>query len=89
MRVWEKDPQATLDWAFDWSKWLASGEEISSATVTVDSGLTKASESNTTTKVTVWLTGGTLGATYKVACRITTNQGRIDERTIGIRVTDR
>lgn len=89
MRVWEKDPQATLDWAFDWSKWLAPGEEISSATVTVDSGLTKASESNTATKVTVWLAGGTLGVTYKVACRITTNQGRIDERTIGIRVTDR
>ncbi len=89
MRVWEKDPSAVLDYQFDWSGWLQESETISSATVTVDSGLTKDSQSNTTTKATVWLSGGTLGAVYKVACRITTNQGRTDERTIGIRLTDR
>lgn len=90
MRTWEKDPQAVLDWAFDWSNWLAASETIAGTpVVTVDSGLTKDTQSNTTTKVTVWLSGGTLGTTYKVACRITTNQGRTDERTIGIRVTDR
>lgn len=89
MRTWEKDPSAVLDWQFDWTNWLAASETISSATVTVDAGLTKDSQSNTTTKVTVWLSGGTLGATYKVACRITTNQNRTDERTFGIRVTDR
>lgn len=88
-RVWEKDPQAVLDWAFDWSRWLATSETISSATVTVQSGLTKDSQSNSSTAVTVWLSGGTSGNTYSVACRITTNQGRTDERTIGIRVTDR
>jgi hypothetical protein len=89
-RIWDKDPQAVLDWAFDWSRWLAAGEEITGTpVVTVQSGLTKDSQSNTTTKVTVWLSGGTLGTTYSVACRITTNQGRTDERTIGIRVTDR
>lgn len=89
MRTWEKDPSAVLDWQFNWSNWLAASETISSATVTVDSGLTKDSQSNTTTSVTVWLSGGTLGTTYKVVCRITTNQGRTDERTIGIRLTDR
>jgi hypothetical protein len=90
MRTWAKDSQAVLDWAFDWSKWLAVGESITGTpTVTVDAGLTKDSQSNTTNTVTVWLSGGTLGTTYKVACRITTNQGRTDERTIGIRVTDR
>lgn len=89
MRIWSKDPQAVLDWAFEWSNWLAASETISSATVTVDAGLTKDTQSNTSTKVTVWLSGGTLGTTYKVVCRITTNQGRTDERTIGIRLTDR
>jgi hypothetical protein len=90
VRTWSKDPQAVLDWAFDWSNWLAASETISGTPViTVDSGLVKDSQSNTTTKVTVWLSGGTLGVAYKVACRITTNQGRTDERTIGIRVTDR
>lgn len=90
MRTWDKDPQAVLDWAFDWTNWLATGETITGTpTITVESGLTKDSQSNTTTKVTVWLSGGTLATTYKVACRITTNQGRTDERTIGIRITDR
>lgn len=89
MRTWDKDPQANLDWAFDWTNWLTSGDTISSAIVTVDSGLVGASQSNSDTKVTIWLSSGTPGQTYKVACRITTAQGRIDERTIGIRVTDR
>jgi hypothetical protein len=89
MRTWEKDPNATLDWGFDWSSWLSPAEEISTATVTVQSGLTKDSQSNTTNSVTVWISGGTSGVTYEVACRVTTNQGRTDERTIGIRVTDR
>lgn len=89
MKIWDKDPQATLDWAFDWTSWLSESETISSATVTVDAGLTKDSQTNTTTKVTAWISGGSLGTTYKVACRVTTNQGRTDERTIGIRVTER
>lgn len=89
-RIWEKDPSAVLDWAFDWSNWLSTSETITGTpTITVDTGITMGSQSNTTSKVTVWLSGGTPGTTYKVACRITTNQGRTDERTIGIRVTDR
>ncbi len=90
MREWDKDPQAVLDWAFDWSRWLAAGETITGTpVVTVDAGLTKDSQSNTGTRVTVWVSGGTRGTTYKVACRVTTDQGRTDERTIAIRVTDR
>jgi broad specificity phosphatase PhoE len=89
MRTWEKDPSATLDWKFNWTNWLSAAEEISSATVTVSAGLTKVSDTNTANTVTVWLSGGTLGESYTVNCRITTNQGRTDERTIGIRLTDR
>jgi hypothetical protein len=89
MRTWSKDPNAVLDWAFDWSRWLSESETISSAVIEVEDGLTKDSQSNTADTVTVWLSGGTLGVTYDVTCRITTNQGRTDERTIGIRVTDR
>lgn len=91
MRTWEKDPQAVLDWKYDWVNWMAAGETISGTpTITITpSGLTKDSQANTTTSVTVWLSSGTLGVTYRVACRIVTSQGRTDERTIGIRVTDR
>lgn len=89
MRTWEKDPSAVLDWAFNWTNWLSVAETISTATVTVQGGLTKDSQSVAAGVVTVWLSGGTLGDLYTVTCRITTNQGRTDERTIGIRMTDR
>ena len=84
-----KDPSAVLDYVFDWSGWLASGETIDTHTITVDTGLTKDSSTEDDGKVTVWLSGGTAGINYKVACLITTSAGRTDERTIWIKVTDR
>ncbi len=84
-----KDPSAVLDYVFDWTGWLASGETIDTHTITVDTGLTKDSSTESGGKVTVWLSGGTAGENYKVACLITTSAGRTDERTIWIKVTDR
>ena len=84
-----KDPSAVLDWMFDWSDWLASGETITDHTITVDTGITNDSSTEDAGKVTVWLSGGTAGINYKVACLITTSAGRTDERTIWIKVTDR
>lgn len=89
MRTWDKDPQASLPWVFDWTAWLAGDTITGTPLVTVDTGLTGSGQTNTTTKVTITLSGGTLGTTYKVACRITTTAGLIDERTIAIRITDR
>lgn len=76
-----KDPDAVLDYAFDWTDWLEDGETISSHTVTVETGLTKDSDSESSGVVTVWLSGGTADETYTVACKITTNGGRTDERS--------
>ena len=84
-----KDPSAVLDWMFDWSDWLASGETIIDHTITVDTGITNDSSTEDAGKVTVWLSGGTAGINYKVACLITTSAGRTDERTLWIKVTDR
>lgn len=84
-----KDPSAVLDWMFDWTDWLASGETIISHTITADTGITVESSTEDAGKVTVWLSGGTAGINYKVACKITTSAGRTDERTIWIKVTDR
>lgn len=84
-----KDPSAILDWMFDWSDWLASGETIISHTITVDTGITNDSSTEDDGKVTVWLSGGTAGENYKVACLIETSAGRTDERTIWIKVTNR
>lgn len=89
--TYQKDPSAVLDWIFDWSTWLATGETITARTVTVATGLTKDSDAITdaSKKVTVWLSGGTAGQSYTVACAITTSSARIDERTITIRVDHR
>lgn len=89
MTQFHKDPDAVLDYQFDWSPWLAAGETITSKTVTVDDGLTLDSSSDDDTIVTVWLSGGTDRAVYKVACLITTSAGRTDERTMSIRVSNR
>lgn len=88
MPTYNKDPDATLNYTFDWSRWLESGETIASAAFTVESGLTKGAESNTTTTAQVTLSGGTAGETYDVTCRITTNAAQIDDRTIQIAVSE-
>ena len=84
-----KDPDAVLDFAFDWSSWLATGETISSHTVTVETGITLDSDSEASGIVTAWLSSGTAGNVYDVACKIVTSASRTDERTIKIKVLQR
>lgn len=95
-----KDPQAVLDYKFDWkaltngsgpSDWLASSETISSFVITADAGLTvnSSSQTDTNTSVTVWLSGGTDGTEYSLACKIVTSSARTDERTVTISVRNR
>ena len=85
-----KDPSAVLDYVFDWKEeWLATGETIADHTITADTGITVDSSTEDDGKVTVWLSGGTAGINYKVACLITTTAGRTDERTIWIKVVER
>lgn len=84
-----KDPSAVLDYAFDWTGWLAAGETITDHTITADTGITVGSSTESDGKVTVWLSGGTAGINYKVACLVETSTGRTDERTLWIRVVDR
>ena len=83
-----KDPQSTLDYGFDWSLWLGV-DTISSVAWTIETGITQSNASNTTTTATVWLSGGEVGTEYTVTCRITTAAGRIDERSMAIRVAQR
>lgn len=98
--IFLKDPDAVLDYKFDWaaltnssgdSDWLESGETISTYTITAETGITVDSDSktDTDTSVTVWLSGGTAGADYEVACEIVTSSSRTDERTIKIQVRER
>ena len=85
-QIFIKDPDAVLDYIIDWSDdsnpWLATDETISSYTITAETGITKDSDNESDGAVTIWLSGGTAGENYTVACRIVTNAGRTDERTI-------
>jgi hypothetical protein len=83
-----KDPNATLDYTIDWSAWL-DDDTIATSTWTASDGITVADEANTTTAATVWLSGGTVGATYPVINRITTAAGRTEDRSLYIRVINR
>jgi len=88
----KKDPEEVLDFRVDWGDWLESmGDEdtISSSEFTVGSGLTKDSESNTTTSATVFLSGGTTGERYTVKNEIVTAAGRTAVRRGYCRVVER
>lgn len=89
METFAKDPDAVLDYSWDWSGWLAAGETISTSSVTVPAGITKDSEVGDGDSVTVWLSGGTGGTIYSVTCRITTTDSRTEDRTILISVGER
>lgn len=87
-----KDPQSVLDYKIDWSTWLASSspaDTISTSTWTVPSGITKDTDSKTTTETTIWLSGGTAGNKYALTNKIVTAGGRTAERTIYVTVRDR
>lgn len=76
-----KDPEAVLDYEWNWAEWLGN-DTISSHTITNDEGITLGSHTATTTAVTAWFSGGTAGINYSATCHIVTAAGRKDDRTI-------
>jgi len=89
VQTYLKDPDAKLDFGFNWSDWLATGETISTSEWDVETGITEDSDSKTTIKTSVWLSGGTAGTTYEITNKVVTSQSRTDERTLSIRVVER
>lgn len=88
----KKDPNATLDWIFDWNDWLAEFETITDAEFFLDPGISidpVKGSGHTTKTATVWITGGTESQVYNVTCRITSSEGRIDDRSFTLRCTNR
>jgi len=85
----KKDPEAVLDYIWNWTDWLAlsGADTILTATVTADVGLTMASSSviDSNRRVQAFLSGGTDGVTYKVKCHITTAAVRTEDRVIYVK----
>jgi len=82
------DPDATLDWVFDWSAWLAESETITAHTIETSGTVTVDSSSVSAGAVTVWLSAAA-GSRVQVTCRIVTSQGRTDDRSLTLLVGDR
>jgi hypothetical protein len=92
-----KDPGAVVDYAIDLSNaggntggsadagWL-QGDTISSVAWTVPTGITSATTSNTTTKATIWLSGGTAGTDYLITARFVTASGRTHDVSLVVKV---
>ena len=90
-----KDPDAVLDYIFDWTLWLDDVvDTIATQTVTTPtvSGSIVIDDSNSVGKTVVaYISGGTVGQTYPVTCQIVTaaSPPRTDERTIYIKIKER
>ena len=89
-----KDPDAVLDYGFDWGKyWLPEGVTISdSSWVVSDESLTvETSAVSADNKQTmVILSGGSKGSVYKVTNKITLSDGiRKDDRTFELVIREK
>lgn len=80
-----KDPNSTIDFAVDWSEWLSSSDTVSSSSWEV-SGLTVSSTSVANNVTRAFLTGGIAGVDYLITNRVTTQGGRIEDRSILVQV---
>ena len=85
-RRFVKDPDAAADFMVDWSDKLAAGETISTSSWVVPTGITKDSDSESSTTATIWLSSGTVLQVYRITNRIVTNQSRTFDRTITVRI---
>lgn len=82
-----KDPDARLDFSVDWTAWLDGDTIVASEWTPV--GLTVDTPIVAAGKTTAWVSGGLPGSTHRLTNRITTSTGRIDDRTLLIRVLER
>lgn len=90
MTAYKKDPSATLDYEFDWSAWLLGVSDTIASVVWVTTGtLVKVSSSFTSLTATAFISGGTLGENETLTCRITTTGGRIDDRSVTLKIVSR
>lgn len=80
MKSFDKDPFAYKDYTFEWGDWLKT-DELSSVTIECDTGLTLDKITFTATSAEVWVSGGELGDTLSVSCKIETTNGRKDKRS--------
>lgn len=82
------DPDAgPIDYSVDFTDWLADGDSVSSVIWSIfPTGPTLSNPSLTVALATTDVSGGTLGATYRLTASVTSGNGVVDDRSIVLRV---
>ena len=80
--TFEKDADAHVDYEATWANLEGDAIDVSEWTVEPNGEMVIERSTNTTTKATVWVSGGVVGTVYALTNRITTVAGRTDECTI-------
>jgi len=90
MKGFVKDPDATLDYGFDWSLWLGT-DTIQSSSWTVPSALSivPGSETADDVRTSCFISGGVAGEKYIVTNQIVTVGQRTEERSFELYVEQR
>jgi hypothetical protein len=86
-----KDPDAVLDYPFDWTAWLPEGDTIATATGAIvgTAVLDSCDVDGDGLIVTPFVSGGAAGETCTLTVHIVTTEGREDDRTIYLKIKER
>lgn len=88
-----KDPGAAIEYQFDWGSYYLSEQAILASEWAVDpvaaDGIMVANASHDALISRATISGGRVGAVYRLTNRVTLTDGQIDERTITVRVEQR
>lgn len=88
-----KDPDAVTDYGIDWADWLAESTDPTDTLLTSawssDAGITTSAPQLDGTVASCLISGGSAGTTYTVTNRITTTNGRTEDRSFRVKVAER
>ena len=93
MTMMVKDPDARVDFEFDWAGACPDGQAMAASgwTVAPDEagGVTVEAAWHGLARAAVTLAGGVAGHAYRVTNRVTMSDGQVEERSMTLRVEDR
>ncbi len=83
----DKDPDAVKPYDIDWADFVGS-DTIATSTWILPAGITKVSDSHTSTRTQIWLSGGILGSTVTLTNRVTTSGGMTDDKSVKLKIRE-
>lgn len=84
----QQDKDAVLDYSLDWADWLSAGDTIDTSVWAADAGVILTNQSTSGAITSVWVSGGTPGSWYSLTNSVVSANGKRDQRTIQLLITD-